>query len=216
MQQINSKIKIDSEKIKVIYPSINIDYKNPQKMKVKLCEELKIDNSIKLIFFTAKTFKSSGVKEVLDICASLSFQNFRIIIAGEKKQIYSLKFQIPKYESLQEKIILLEDYSNINDLFLASDIFLLPTYNKGFSTNVLKAMFCECVVFLTIQNDAKEVVDVFASMTTPNDPTIAFKIDAVLSNENDLLNIKKQNREVATEVTLEANLKRIKYILEEV
>ncbi|HRG60492.1 MAG TPA: glycosyltransferase [Aliarcobacter cryaerophilus] len=216
MNEIIAKTKISHEKVKVIYPSIDIQYKNPEDIKIRICEELKIDFHSKLIFFTAKNFKSSGVKEVLDICASLSFQNFKIIIAGEQKQIYSLKFQLTKYQKLEDKIILIEDYLKIDDLFLASDIFLLPTYNKGFSTNILKAMFCESVVFLSIENDAKEIVDVFSSMSSPIDPSTAFKIDAILLNENDLINIKKQNRELASEFTLEANLLKINSILENV
>jgi len=186
MNYIIAKTKISHEKIKVIYPSINVEYKKPKEVKIKLCEELNIDPKTKLILFTAKNFKISGVKEFLDICSSITYSDFKIIIAGEQKQITALQFQLPKYQNLQDKIILLENYKNIDDLFLASDIFLLPTYNKTFSSNILKAMYCKCVVFLSIDNDAKEVVDVFASMDSPTDPSIAFKIDAVLLDKNEL------------------------------
>lgn len=216
MNQIIAKTKISHEKIKVIYPSIDVEYKKEEEVKAKICEELQIDLTNKIIFFTAKNIKSSGVKEFLDICSSLTYEDFKIIVAGEKKQITALQFQLPKYQKLQDKIVLLEDYTNINDLFLASDIFLLPTYNKSFSTNILKAMFCECVVFLSIDNDAKEILDVFASLDSPTDSSAAFKIDAILQGENDLKEIKKQNRELALEFTLENNLEKINHILENV
>lgn len=216
MNQIIAKTKISHEKIKVIYPSIDVEYKKVEEVKAKICEELQIDLTNKIIFFTAKNIKSSGVKEFLDICSSLTYEDFKIIVAGEKKQITALQFQLPKYQKLQDKIVLLEDYTNINDLFLVSDIFLLPTYNKSFSTNILKAMFCECVVFLSIDNDAKEILDVFASLDSPTDSSAAFKIDAVLQGENDLKEIKKQNRELALEFTLENNLEKINHILENV
>ena len=183
---------------------------------IKLCEELNIDPKTKLILFTAKNFKTSGVKEFLDICSSITYSDFKIIIAGEQKQISALQFQLPKYQNLQDKIILLENYKNIDELFLASDIFLLPTYNKTFSTNILKAMYCKCVVFLSIDNDAKEVVDVFASMDSPTDPSIAFKIDAVLLDKNELKKIKKENKKLAKEFELEANLNKMNSILENV
>ena len=111
---------------------------------------------------------------------------------------------------------LLENYSKIDDLFLASDIFILPTYNKSFSTNILKAMFSKCVVFLTLENDAKEILDVFASLDSPTDSSAAFKIDAILQGENDLKQIKKQNRKLALEFTLENNLEKFNHILENV
>lgn len=216
MNQIIAKTKISYERIKVIYPSINVEYKKTEEVKSKICEELEIDATNKIIFFTAKNIKSSGVKEFLDICSSLTYEDFKIIIAGEKKQIAALQFQLPKYQKLQDKIVLLEDYANINDLFLASDIFLLPTYNKSFSTNILKAMFCKCVVFLTIDNDAKEILDVFASLDSPTDSSAAFKIDAILQGEDDLNQIKKQNRQLALEFTIENNLEKINHILENV
>jgi glycosyltransferase involved in cell wall biosynthesis len=216
MDEIIEKTKISQEKIKVIYPSINIEYKKPKDIKAKLCEELQVNLDIKLLLFTAKNFKSSGVKEFLDICSSITYNDFKIIIAGEKKQMANLNFQISKYSNLQDRIILLENYSNMDDLFLASDIFLLPTYNKSFSTNIIKAMYCKCVVFVSLDNDAKEIVDVFASMDSPTDQSIAFKIDAILSNENDLKMIKKQNRKLALEFTLQSNLEKINNLIKNI
>ena len=213
MNQIIAKTKISHEKVKVIYPSVNIEYKKPKEVRAKISEELNIDSITKLILFTAKNFKSSGVKEVLDICSSINYQDFKIIIAGEKKQITALQFQLPKYQNLADKIILLEDYKNIDDLFLAADIFLLPTYNKTFASNVLKAMYCECVVFLSIENDSKEIVDIFASMDSPNDSSTAFKIDAILLDNDEIEKIKKENKKVAQEATLQSNLEKFNYII---
>jgi hypothetical protein len=110
----------------------------------------------------------------------------------------------------------LENYKNIDEIFIASDIFILPTHNKSFSTNILKAMYYECVVFVTIENDVKEVVDVFASMDSPNDSSIEFKIDAILSAQDDLNLIKKQNANLSQEFTLQSNLEKINYIIENV
>ncbi|PUE65644.1 glycosyltransferase [Arcobacter lacus] len=205
---ILEELKISSEKIEVIYPSININIENENKIKIDFYKKFNIDFDTKLIFFTAKNFKTSGIKEFLDICSNLNYSNFKIIIAGDKRQIGSLQFSLPKYKKLEEKIILIDDYKNFDELFLVSDIFLLPTHNKSFATNILKAMFCECVVFLSVKNDAKEVIDVFASMSSPTDSTIAFKIDAILSDEKELKNIKKQNYEIAKECSIENNLNR--------
>ena len=206
--KILEELKISSERIEVIYPSININIENEDTIKIDFYKKFNIDFDTKLIFFTAKNFKTSGIKEFLDICSNLNYSNFKIIIAGDKRQIGSLQFSLPKYKNLEEKIILIDDYKNFDELFLVSDIFLLPTHNKSFATNILKAMFCKCVVFLSIKNDAKEVIDVFASMSSPTDATIAFKIDAILLDEKELENIKEQNNKLAKECSIENNLKR--------
>lgn len=213
MNEIIAKIKVSHEKIKVIYPSVDIEYKKIKDVKLKLCEELQIDSKNKLIFFTAKNFKTSGVKEFLDICSKITYEDFNVIIAGSKNQIYSLKFQLQKYPNLEDKLILLEDYKNMDDLFLASDVFILPTYNKSFSSNIIKAMFCGCAVFLSIDNDAKEIVDVFASMDSPTDPSMTFKVDAILKGRDDLKLIKKENRKIAREFSLANNLVKINTII---
>ena len=213
MNEVIAKVKISHEKVKVIYPSITLEYKKTKDVKLKLCEELQIDSENKLIFFTAKNFKTSGVKEFLDICSSITYEDFKVIIAGSANQIYSLKFQLPKYPKLEDKLVLLEDYKNMDDLFLAADIFILPTYNKSFSSNIVKAMFCKCAVFLSIDNDAKEIVDVFASMDSPTDKSMTFKVDAILKGRDDLKLIKKENRKLASEFTLSNNLAKINAII---
>ncbi|WP_368030662.1 glycosyltransferase [Arcobacter sp. s6] len=216
MNEVIAKTKISHEKIKVIYPSVDIEYKKNKDVKHKLCEELEIDVKNKIILFTAKNFKTSGVKEFLEICSSISYEDFKAIVAGDKQQIRALQFQIPKYQKLQDKIILLEDYKNMNDLFLASDIFILPTYNKTFAANIIKAMYCRCAVFVSIDNDAKEIVDVFASMDSPTDASMSFKLDAILKGKDDLKLIKKENRKLASEFSLENNLTKFNTIMDNI
>lgn len=103
---------------------------------------------------------------------------------------------------LSEKLILLDDFEDMDKLFIASDIFLLPTTNKTFNTNILKAMYCKCAVFTTVTNDASELVDVFSTMESPQDRSMQFKLDALLHDDTELNTIKEQNYNVAKEFYL--------------
>ncbi len=82
--------------------------------------------------------KASGVIEFINVVMQLNFKNMIAIIAGDKKQITNIKFQLSKYD-VKDKLILLEDYENIDELFLASDIFLLPTHTQNFASNIFKS-----------------------------------------------------------------------------
>ena len=137
-----------------------------------------------VILFTAKNFKTSGVKEVLDICSSLNYQDFKIIIAGEKKQITALQFQLPKYQNLADKIILLEDYKNIDELFLISDIFVLPTYREGFPTVSLEASSMRIPVLITKATGCTEsIIENGTGIFINNSPDdIASKIEIYINN----------------------------------
>lgn len=211
---ILAKTKISHEKIKVIYPSVDIKYQKPKDLKEKYKDRFSLTENTKIIFFTAKNFKTSGVKEFLQIVSNLSFIDFKVIIAGAKQQLAALEFTLPKYSKLEPKIILLdESKEKLDELYLISDVFLLPSYNKNIASSVIKAMFCKCVVFSTMNNDAKEIIDVYATMENPNDPSTAFKIDAILFDENELKKIKKQNRNIALEMSLDKNIEKFNDIL---
>jgi glycosyltransferase involved in cell wall biosynthesis len=206
---------INQSKIHVLYPSIDVVYKKTKEIKSEICEKLNINPKNKILLFTAKNFKTSGIKEFIQIIASLNYDKFQVIIAGDSKQIVNLKFQMSNI-NLNDKIILLEDYKNMDDLFLISDIFILPTYNQNFASSVLTAMFCKCAVFVSSNNHAREVVDIFATMDDPDDRSTAFKVDALLMGMDDLKLIKKQNRKVALEHTLEKNLIKINQLIENI
>lgn len=211
---ILAKTKISHEKIKVIYPSVDIKYQKPKELKEKYKDRFSLTENTKIIFFTAKNFKTSGVKEFLQIVSNLSFIDFKVIIAGAKQQLAALEFTLPKYSKLEPKIILLdESKEKLDELYLISDVFLLPSYNKNIASSVIKAMFCKCVVFSTMNNDAKEIIDVYATMENPNDPSTAFKIDAILFDENELKKIKKQNRNITLEMSLDKNIEKFNDIL---
>lgn len=202
------------KKIKVIYPSVDIKYQKPKELKEKYKDRFSLTENTKIIFFTAKNFKTSGVKEFLQIVSNLSFIDFKVIIAGAKQQLAALEFTLPKYSKLEPKIILLdESKEKLDELYLISDVFLLPSYNKNIASSVIKAMLCKCVVFSTMNNDAKEIIDVYATMENPNDPSTAFKIDAILFDENELKKIKKQNRNIALEMSLDKNIEKFNDIL---
>ena len=184
MNLILKKTNIDHKKVKVIYPSVNMVYKEPKLLKKDFLERFSLPINTKLIFFTANNFKNSGIKEFLDIVSNLSFMDFSVIIAGSKQQLAALDFILTKYHKLENKIIKIDVAKhNVDELYLISDIFLLPTHNKNIASSVIKAMFCECVVFTTMNNDAKEIIDVYATMEQPSDPSTPFKIDAILFDE---------------------------------
>jgi glycosyltransferase involved in cell wall biosynthesis len=202
-------------KIEVIYPSINISYEKPKEVKKRFCKKLGLDNKKKIILFTAKNIKASGVQEFIQTILTLNNDNFIALIESDSRQINNLRFKLSKF-NIEDKVILLEDHKNKDELFLASDIFLLPTYNKAFAVNVLKAMYCKCAVFTTVNNHAKELVDIFSTMESPTDRSAPFKVDALLLQKNELKNIQKQNRKIAKEFTLEKNLVKINKIIQSV
>ncbi len=210
--RIKKELSEFEEKIEVVYPSIDIKYDDIDKIKNEVYSQLDIETNKKTLLFTAKNFKTSGVYDFLNIINYLNYKNFVAIITGDKKEIANLKFKISRMD-LSEKLILLDDFKDMDKLFIASDIFLLPTTKKTFNTNILKAMYCKCAVFTTVTNDASELVDVFSTMESPQDRSMQFKLDALLHDDTELNTIKEQNYNVAKEFTFEKQLERVYLII---
>lgn len=211
---ILQKSKKSEDDIRVIYPSANLKSFDIEKIREKYKERYLLTQNTKLILFNAKNFKTSGIKEFLNIASSLSFIDFKLLILGDKQQISILDFILTKYKNLENKVIKLDiSKENIDEIYFLSDIFLLPTYNKNIASSIVKAMASYCVVFTTMNNDAKELIDVYATMEQPEDPSTPFKIDAVLYDEKELENIKAQNREIVKELSLEKNIDKFNEIL---
>ena len=211
-QEMIKACDITNDKVEVIYPTITSRYLKPKESKDILIEELNLNKKDKIILFHGKNLMKNGVLEFLNIIASLGTNNFKAIIAGDSKQIYTLKFKFTKY-NLDDKVILLEDYADIDLLYSAADIYILPTYVKAFSSNVIKAMFYKTAVFVSANSASREVIDIFSTMDSPSDRSMQFKVEAILSNKDELKNIKKTNKELADEFLFDIQFKRLKEIV---
>ena len=213
-QKLIEQNNLDANKIEVIYPSFVPQKINRKEAKKEFLEQLNLDKKTKIIFFTANNLKNSGVKEFILTILNLHSTNFRVIIASDTQQITNLRFQISKH-NFEDRVLLYENFENMDLLFAIADIFVLPTHNQSFASNILKAMYYKTAVFVPEHNDSSELVDVFATMHTPNDPSTAFKIDALLSRNEDLKLIKKQNHKVAKQFSLENQFVQLMQLIKE-
>jgi len=214
-QKLIQQLHLETHKVEVIYPSFTPKEIAIHEAKKEFLEQLNLDEKTKIIFFTANNLKVNGVKEFINTILNLNSINFRVIIASDTQQITNLRFQISKY-NFEDKVLLYENFENIDLLFAIADIFVLPTHNQSFASNILKAMYYHTAVFVPEHNDSSELVDVFATMHTPNDPSTAFKLDALLSRNEDLEVIKKQNYHIAQQFTLEKELQKFNSLIEKI
>ena len=205
---ILNKTEVAESKIDVIYPAIKKTVIKPKDARANLNQELELDKKTRIIFFTARNLKTNGVKELFDTLLSLRNDNYKVIISSDSEQITALKFQIAKYK-MADKVIFYEDFKNMDLLYAACDIFILPTYVKNFSLNILKAMSYKSAVFISAHNSSREIVDVFATMSSPSDPNTSFKVDALLENADDLKLIKKQNAKTSKEFYINKQIKKL-------
>ena len=205
---------LDHQKIKIVYPYnySKIDYEKNIKKEFK--KKHNINKKSKIIFFRARDLEKGGLTYLFETISRLYQENFLLLIESNSKQITPLQLQMER-ANVNYKYLLIEDYNNIDELFIASDIFLLPTQQKYFAFDILRAMRYKNAVFVMEQNHAAELVDVFSIIQNDTDKSTSFKLDSLLMNKNELKNIQKENQKKVTEYTLEKSIAQITKIIDE-
>lgn len=204
--------EVNQKKIEVLYPyyySKNIYDKN---IKKEFKAKYNIEKKSKIILFRANDLSKNGLGYLFDTISRLYEKNFILIIESNTKQIQQLRTKMEK-ANLDYPYILLENYENIDELFIASDIFILPTQLKYFVVDIIRAMCYKNAVFLMEQNHASEILDVFSLIQNETDRSTSFKLDSLLLNKDELKNIQKENQIKASEFTLDKSIEKLVEII---
>jgi len=211
---LEKKSYLNEDKINIVYPYINDTIKYDKEIKKTFRDRYKIDKEDKIIYFSGNDLKLSGLEQFLQIASSLENRNFKIIIDTDTTQFKMLKNKILKYK-LDKQSITFENYDCKEHLFICSDIFILPTKQKLFVPNVLKAMYYKNAVFVERNNTSSELIDSFSMILGSDDRSVLFKIEALLSNKKELKKIQKENYEVVKNMTFDNYISTIKRIIED-
>jgi glycosyltransferase involved in cell wall biosynthesis len=205
VERSNGDIKNDQ--IEVIYPPHNIEKFKKKEFRKAFKDRYNLDKKTKLIYFTGKNYEKTGLIHFLNFVSQIGVENFKAIISGTPEQLKAIVPLLSEM-NIQDRVILSQD-----DLFRAADIFVLPTSNKTFASNVLKAMACKCVVFAPSSNHAFELLDNFAIMNSVDDPATVFKIEMLLNNPKEIKVNQKLNYKKAKLLSFENQYNKLKLAL---
>ena len=213
-EQIIKTYHIEPSKIAVVYNGVNIKKSNYEKSFTKLSSEFRIKKEKKIILFVGSGFERKGVKEFLEILSKLKSKNYHALIIGKEKKLNYYK-QLSNSLHLNNIVSFTGARSDVNDFYAISDIFLFPTSYEPFSNVVLEAMSFHNAIFTTKQNGTHEILEDEYILQTPQDYSIATKIDALLKNPEKLKAIKEKNFKIVQNFTIEKNAKETMDIINE-
>ena len=203
---------IKASKIFVIYPYINTQLKYSKQLKKEFRKKYEIEKEQRIIFFTGKNIILSGLEKFLEIIHSLERDNYKIVIETNTQEKQKIQERVNHYK-LDNKTIILENYTNIDELFIAADMFILPTKQKLFALNVLKAMYFKNAVFVSSDNASSEIIDSFSLILGEKDRNTPFKVDALLGNKEELKKIQKENYQVVKNIKFDTYMEELEYII---
>ncbi len=203
-------LTVQENTINVIYPTVDVPEYKKKTLQKNFLHKHNIHKDNKIIYFTAENFMRSGFENFCDIINKIESNNFSVFITcNNDKELVYVKTIVKKYS--------LEYSANIikEEIFNVSDIFVLPTINKNFSLNIIKAMANKCVVFIPQSNYSVEILDVFSIMDDENDSNTAYKIDMLLRVPDELKKIKKENYNLAKKLNKSYAQNKLKKIIKQ-
>ena len=202
------KYNLDENKIKVIFPAVEAKKFKKSQIQSKFLKEYNLDEGTRIIYFKSNNFLKDNFESFCDILSKLEVENFKAFVTYKDKSELQFGAEIAKQKEILKYIKFIEE-----DIFEYSDIFIYPTDRKSFSLNVLKAMSNKNAVFLTNNNYAIDLLDVFAIMDSPNDSNVPYRVDMLLRVEDELRKIQKENYNIAKKLNDKYQIKKLQKLV---
>ena len=196
---------INPEKIDVVYNGVESKKVDYQSSFNRLSKEFNIRKNTPILLYVGSGFKRKGVEEFLEIIGKLEVKNIRAFVIGKEKNIEHYK-QLSKDLKVDKNVIFTGSRTDVDDFYVVSDFFILPTHYEPFSNVVIEAMSFNNVVFTTSQNGASEILDKEYVMENSKDYSIVKKINELISNTQRLEEVKYSNKLISKEFSIERNL----------
>jgi len=198
---------IRPNKIDVVYNGVESKTINHESSFKKLSKEFDIDKNSSILLYVGSGFKRKGVEEFLEIIAKLKNQSVKAFIIGKEKNLEYYQ-QLSKDLKIDKTVIFTGPRADVDDFYTIGDIFLFPTRYEPFSNVVLEAMSFENAVFTTRQNGAHEILTDEYIMASSKDFSVAKKIDDLLEDAKELSDIKRENKLIASKLSIELNMQK--------
>ncbi len=158
--------KIKKEKYRVLYNAINeADFYSDVSLRAAKRNELGINENDFLIGNVGTFSIRKGQIYLLKAFHKIKgeFPNAKLlIVGGSRSHEYDIEREIISYikkNELESSVILLETVKDINNLYNALDLFVMPSISEGFSLAALECMLTEKLCLFSDIGPFKELVN---------------------------------------------------------
>ncbi|MBF0338061.1 MAG: glycosyltransferase family 4 protein [Nitrospirae bacterium] len=188
-EQIMEHYGIGDDRIVVLYNGVDLErFRRPTVNRsscvVQVREKFGIpEEGCRLLLFAGSGFERKGLALAVSALAHLGAE-FRMIVAGAGS---TLKYRrLAKELGVSDRVVFAGPQSGIERLYVAADVFVLPTLYDPFSNATLEAMACGTAAVTTKNNGAAEIIQHGRDgliMDNPRNPLeLADKIKQIAEN----------------------------------
>jgi UDP-glucose:(heptosyl)LPS alpha-1,3-glucosyltransferase len=213
---------VPSEKVEVIYNGVDLDAFHPRNVALyrkALREELKINPDTFAILFLGSGFRRKGLDRFI-----ASFPRIKkeipkayLIVAG-KDWVNGYCNKARQLE-IEKAVLFLGPTQRAKELYVASDLFALPTIYDPFNNACLEAMGTGIPVLTTLQNGAAGLIENEKSAFLLKDPKNHLEIvEKVLAfyHSPSKVSIGEKARKASLALDFDSKIRRLLLIYEEI
>ena len=158
---IQSNYDVDSKKIFIIPPGVDLDLFKPIS-KNKARKEIKIPNDLKVILFVGRLERLKGLDTLLEALSMIEQENINLLVVGglyNISEVSRLK-KICTEMNLSEKVHFIGSInrSDLKFYYNSSDICVLPSYYESFGLSALEAAACGVPVVASKKGGLSSIV----------------------------------------------------------
>lgn len=154
------KRKLKSNKIKVIYHGINLNYdKENIYNREDLRKKFNIDEKDFVIGYFGRLSYAKGLENLFESFLKINTKhnNVKLLIIGEGElENYLRKYTIEK--NINNKCIFINFQSNIQKYYTLIDLYILPSLSEGINLGLLEAMYNKSLVLSSDAGGSSEIV----------------------------------------------------------
>ncbi|MBF0328111.1 MAG: glycosyltransferase family 4 protein [Nitrospirae bacterium] len=189
--QIIKHYGVEEDRITVIYNGVDLErfsLQNRDSMRNELRQSLAISENAKVVLFVGTGFERKGLKTLINAAALLREKNVRLIVIGKGN---TQKYAKQAADAvIGERFVFLDTQKNIEKIYAAADLFVLPTLYDPFSNATIEAMASGVAVITTRNNGASELVvngqNGFVTESISDAAELAEKMDAAFKNSSEM------------------------------
>lgn len=186
---------VSSEKIKVIYPSVNNDFKLLELSNAEITE-IKSNYNLKenVVLYVGMIENRKNILGILKIAGIINKKrsNIDFVLVG-KKGYGSKKILKQINKSLNVKHLSNIDDTTLKKLYNIADVFLFPSFYEGFGYPPLEAMQCGLPVITSNYTSLKEIID-FGGIMHNSDDFKSMSVDILRLLEDKNFHLEMRNK----------------------
>ena len=150
---------LPAEKVEVVYNGVRLDRFHPdnkRRYRNEVRERVGVPKDVVMILFVGSGFERKGLKYLVRAVGLLGCENWRLVLAGKGGWNRYLRFAS---EQTREKIIALDPVNDIETLYAAADLFVLPSMYEPFGNANLEALASGLPIVTSRNTGVAEIIE---------------------------------------------------------